>query len=147
MASDISFRNIGRLWTARRGLFDVVIGSSLGLYIESAAAPKLWDDLSGIFGTHLHACWPERFPAVETDAFDYIVFDRYPRAEREVLANAVSHFLDDLERNTVDPRVDWNPARRDIVIEATQRLVALMRESLAASDLPAPTHQGPVTRQ
>lgn len=145
MASLIQFDNLGRGWQVRRGLFDVIVGSSFGLYVGASAAPTMWAKLPVIFGTHLHQCWPDRFPAVEADGFDFIEFDRFPRAEREVLANAVSHFLDDLERNTVDPHVDWNPARREIVIEATQRLLALMRESLAAPELPAPTQQGPVT--
>lgn len=107
----------------------------MGLYVDPAAAPKLWNELSLIFGTHLHDCWPTRFPAVKADGFDYIVFDSFSRDERQALLGAVERFLGDVEHNAVDPHVVWNPARRDIVIEATQRLVALMKASLAVPDI------------
>jgi hypothetical protein len=136
MASLVNFDNLGRGWQVQRGLFQVVVGSSFGLYVDAAAAPRVWDDLTVIFGTHLHDCWPDRFPAVEADAMDYIAFDSYPRDERKVLLAAVERFLGDLRRNEVDPHVDWNPDRREIVIEATERIVALMKDSLAQPDLP-----------
>jgi hypothetical protein len=136
MASLISFDNLSKGWNARRGMFHVVVGSSLGLYVDPAAAPRVWHELSPIFGTHLHDCWPERYPAVEGDALDFFIFDRFPKEERAVLLAAVERFLGDLRRNEVDPHVDWNPDRREIVIEATERLVALMKDSLAQPDVP-----------
>ena len=39
--------------------------------------------------------------------------------------NSVERFLGDLECNTVPTNIVWNPSRRDIVIEVTQRLVDL----------------------
>lgn len=138
MASLLYCENVKPGWQVSRGLFDVIVGSSLGLYVDPLKAPRLWADLTVIFGTHLHDCWPDRFPAVAADGLDYIMYDAYPREEREMLLAAVEQFLGSVEQGTVPPNIIWNPSRSNIVIEATQRLVALMQQSLATPDVDIP---------
>jgi hypothetical protein len=63
---------------------------------------------------------------------EYLVFSKYPTAQKEELLRATQSFLRDLENDRVDPRYDFHPNAKGHMIASLREFIALMKQDLAA---------------
>ncbi len=132
MASSVSFRNIGKLWSYQAAYWEIPFAWAFDKHLDSNVAPEITKELEICllsYRAHLSG------RADPGHALQYFIFNELPLREQRHLLEAMKKTLSDM-RNGGPHHPFWQLANYDLkdeFVDGTAEMVDYMKRSYAKS--------------